>query len=73
MNDRFRGQWDALAAANDVLRDWLDGTVKGTLAGHTRACIISAGAIKDGVTPEYIEGYNEFLDYLLNTSGFPKD
>ncbi|MCY4361114.1 MAG: hypothetical protein OXE42_02850 [Gammaproteobacteria bacterium] len=74
MNDRFHGQRDALVTANNVVLDWQAGKVKGTLAGHLRAYIVSTGIIKDAhMTPEYIEGYNEVLNFLLNLPEFPKD
>lgn len=74
ISDRFRGGKDALITANNVVRDWLAGGVKGTLAGHIRVYLISAGTFKeDHMTPEYVEGFNEVLNFLLNTPEFPKD
>lgn len=74
MSDRFRGQRDALVTANNVVLDWQEGKVKGTLAGGIRCYIISESIVKDAhMTPEYIEGYNEVLNFLLNSPGFPKD
>ena len=74
LNDRFRGQRDALATANNVVLDWQAGKVEGTLAGHLRVYIVSAGTFKDDhMTPEYIEGFKEVLNFWLNLPGFPKD
>ena len=65
ISDKFRGQKDALATANNVVRDWQAGKVKGTLAGSISIYIISQGTAKDAaMTPEYIEGYNEVLNYF---------
>ena len=74
MSDRFHGQKDALATANNVVLDWQAGNVKGTLAGSLSIYIISRGTIKEAdMTPEYIEGHNEVLNFLLNLPEFPKD